>query len=420
MNWLQRYRMLSYLKNSIWILPLVGMILGIITVRLIYLIDLNLNLTADFDPAAGSTMLSALAGAIFTLIIFVCSALLIVVQLAGAQLTPRYIALAFHRPVIKVSLSVFVFTFTFTLSALLRIQDQIPVFTGYVAVYLCMVSIIFFFYLVDKVGRILRPSGALSLIGMKGRDVILRVYPRLLTDPIDHEPSVFSTTEDPAPHYILNRKEGVLLAFDSKGLIDMAAEHDCLIELVPQVGDFIAAGQPLFKIYCKGTMPGPGKFFSSVAVGPERTMQQDPAFAFRIIVDIASKGLSPAINDPTTAVLAIDQIQYLLRHLSQRRLDDRSGYDESGVLRLIYRTPDWEDFIHLAVTEIRQFGGASIQIARRLRAMLQGFISLLPDERTHILKVELMLLENSSKRFFPDLEDRALADVSDLQGVGGR
>ena len=94
-------------------------------------------------------------------------------------------------------------------------------------------------------------------------------------------------------------------------------------------------------------------------------MEQDPAFAFRIIVDIASKGLSPAINDPTTAVLALDQIHHLLRNVGQRWLDDDRVRDSQGRLRLIYRTPGWEDFVHLAVTEIRHYGGTSIQIARR-------------------------------------------------------
>ena len=107
-----------------------------------------------------------------------------------------------------------------------------------------------------------------------------------------------------------------------------------------------------------------GRLCQSVAVGQERTLEQDPTFAFRILVDIASKGLSPAINDPTTAVLALDQIHHLLRDVGSRRLDDERICDPAGRLRLIYRTPGWKDFVQLAVTEIRQFGGTSIQVDR--------------------------------------------------------
>src|SRR5262249_6372044 len=133
-----------------------------------------------------------------------------------------------------------------------------------------------------------------------------------------------------------------------------------------------------------------------------------------------SKGLSPAINDPTTAVLALDQIHHLLRDIGGRRLDDERVRDKVGQLRLLYRTPDWEDFVHLAVTEIRQFGATSIQIARRMRAMLENLIETLPQERTPLLREELTLLRRSAERCFTDPEDQAMAEVSDPQGVGGK
>ena len=94
--------------------------------------------------------------------------------------------------------------------------------------------------------------------------------------------------------------------------------------------------------------------------------------------------------------------------------------DAAGRLRLVYRTPDWEDFVHLAVTEIRHFGGPSIQVARRLRAMLENLIESLPEERERATSPELALLHRSAERFFAEPEDRALADVSDFQGVGGK
>jgi len=202
--------------------------------------------------------------------------------------------------------------------------------------------------------------------------------------------------------------------------VALAGHADCVIELVPQVGDFVAAGDPLFRVYGGRAGLTERALHHSVAVGQERTLEQDPTFAFRIIVDIASKGLSPAINDPTTAVLAIDQIHHLLRNVGNRGLEDGFVRDAAGHLRLIYRTPDWEDFVHLAVTEIRQFGGVSIQVARRLRAMLENLIQTVPTERATLLRQELAVLQRSAERFFKEPEDRALADVSDFQGVGGK
>src|SRR5204863_5162229 len=130
------------------------------------------------------------------------------------------------------------------------------------------------------------------------------------------------------------------------GLVALGTRHQCLIELMPQVGNFVAPGDALFRVH-GGDVPV-GALLHSIALGAERTVEQDPAFAFRVIVDIASKGLSPAINDPTTAVLAIDQIHHLLRHVGNRRLDTDQVRDATGRVRLIYRTPDWEDFVTLA------------------------------------------------------------------------
>src|SRR6185503_2632756 len=115
--------------------------------------------------------------------------------------------------------------------------------------------------------------------------------------------------------------------------------------------------------------------------GIERTLEQDPTFAFRIILDIALKALSPAINDPTTAVLAIDQLQRLLRTVGRRELRGENIYDDEGQLRVILPTPNWEDFVDLSFTEIRQYGGSSIQVVRRLRATIETLIAGLPESR---------------------------------------
>jgi len=147
--------------------------------------------------------------------------------------------------------------------------------------------------------------------------------------------------------------------------------------------------------------------------------EQDPAFAFRVIVDIASKALSPAINDPTTAVLALDQLHHLLRKVGIRKLDAGLLRDRDGRLRLVYRTPDWEDFVELALTEIRHFGASSVQVARRLRALLVDLIVVLPPERHAALRSELRQLQRAVARAFEDPEDRARAERSDSQGIGG-
>src|SRR5206468_3864181 len=99
--------------------------------------------------------------------------------------------------------------------------------------------------------------------------------------------------------------------------------------------------------------------------------------------------LSSAINDPTTAVLAIDQLQRLLRVVGLRRLRNDEIRDAAGELRLILRTPNWEDIVHLTFEEIRLYGAQNFQIARRLRAMIESLIEILPPTRHPALRKQL-------------------------------
>jgi uncharacterized membrane protein len=312
-------------------------------------------------------------------------------------------------------LTVFVFTFAFAIGTLIRIDESVPRITTLIAAYGSAACLGLFLYLIDHVSKLLRPSGALQIVASQAHQVIDSVYPHFLSGMPEEEAEV-DVGEGPA-QTVGSPHDGVVLAFDVQGLVALGARYNCIIELMPQVGNFVAKNYPLFRIHGAAEMPAE-LLSQSIALGRERTMEQDPAYAFRLIVDIASKALSPAINDPTTAVLALDRIHHLLRHVGAKRLDDERIRDAAGQVRLMYRTPDWEDFVTLSVTEIRQFGGGSIQIVRRMRAMLEDLIRSLSAERAAMLRQELILLKRTAERFFPEPEDRALANVSDEQGVG--
>ena len=418
MTWLQRYRIRHYMRNSIWIIPVVAMVVAGMVVRLLHWFEVTMGWVAGFNADSMRAVLGNLAGAMFTLIVFVCSSLLLVVQLASAQLTPRIIGVLLRDPVTKLTLSMFVFTFAFATAALIRIDDTVPLLTAEVAAFSSAACLGSFLFLIDRVSKLLRPSGALQSVASQAHKVIDNVYPRRLSESSGEPTEAADVSGLKLTHTVRSSKKGVVLAFDVRGIVLLGARHDCVIELVPQVGNFVAPGDPLFRIYGRTDFHF-DSLRQSIALGAERTMEQDPAFAFRVVVDIASKGLSPAINDPTTAVLAIDQLHHLLRHVGNRRHDDEQIRDATGRVRLIYHTPDWEDFVTLAVTEIRLFGGASIQVPRRLRAMLENLIQTLPESRAPPLHQELRLLHRSVERFFTEPEDRALAEVSDSQGVGG-
>ena len=348
--------------------------------------------------------------------VFVFSILLVAVQIASANLTPRVIAaILSHRPV-RVCLGLMVFTFVYGLAVVGRIEGTVPQLPVAVVIAASLASLVAFLFLIDHLARRLRPVTVLSELGRHGARVIESVYPRLLAESPEEGPR--AAPGEGARQVVRSREGGVVLAFDAAGLVAAARAADGVIELVPQVGDFVATGDPVFRVF------GPRNveeehLRESLALGGERTAEQDPAFPLRTVVDIASKALSPAINDPTTAVLALDQIHHLLRNVGHRRLDTGQTRDRDGRLRLVYETPDWEAFVELALTEIRHFGASSIQVARRQRALLVDLVSVLPPERHPPLRAELQRLERSVERAFSDADDRALAAQGDSQGLGG-
>jgi uncharacterized membrane protein len=420
MTWLQRYHLRWFIKSSLWLYPVAGLLAAILVAPVIRGLD---GLTRwswfNFNPEGARAILGAFSGSMLTFLVFVLSAMIIVVQLASAQLTPRIIGLFFSRRQIKTVLGIFTFSFIYTLAALGRVEQTVPQLPVALAVVLNLLSIIVFVRFVYQIGVGMRPIALLEDVGREGRWVVESVYPRLF-DPMRDS----KTSSDPgriSPIRIIAHTgaSGTVLAFSPADMIAIARRADAIIELVPQVGDFIAKGDPLFRVISEKRSVDDESLRHSVATGPERTMEQDPRFAFRIMVDIANKALSPAINDPTTAVLALDQIHRLLLYVGQRDLDFGEEHDADGKLRLVYDTPNWPDYVLLGVSEIRQYGKGSLQVARRLRAMLEHLIRVLPEGRRAPLRRELQLLQKSVERDFEDQMDRDMAEVSDNQGVGG-
>lgn len=418
MTWLHRYQLQRAFRTSLWHMPVLAIGLAIVISPLLRWIDRQTDWRYfDFSPDGARTILGAFTSSMLTLVVFVVSSLLIIVQLASAQLTPRIIASVFAKRQLIWVLSFFTFVYTYTVAASGRIDQTTPQLPVAFAVVCNLACIAIFFWFGQWLGSSLRPIAVLESVADQGREVIEYVYPQLF------DPAAEQQSWSPAPESVVVVVEhigrsGVVLAFCQQELTAIAAQADVVIELVPQVGDFVARGDPLFRIRSTDRPVDAGALRACVAIGSERTMEQDPRFAFRIMVDIANKALSPAINDPTTAVLALDQIHRLLMYVGRRRLDAGETHDVQGRLRLCYGTPDWIDFVCLSITEIRHFGASSMQVARRLQAMIEHLLRVLPDARKAPLRQELTLLQRAVQRIYPDAEDRSRAQVGDLQGIG--
>jgi len=419
MTWLQRYRLRHFLRYSFWLVPVVWMLAAGIALPLVRWLDFETGWRLfNYSEDGARQVLSGLSSSMLTFMVFAVSALLLALQLASSALSPRIIAGAFAARTPQISIGVFVFAYVFALGAAARVESgHVPQLVVSVAIVSNLVAIVVFFWFVYRVGASLRPVAILLALSERGRQVFHEVYPRAwsATGP---ETRAQQAPTGPSRVVEYTGRSGTFLAFGAVELVEAARRADCVIELVPQVGDFVPNGDPLFRIYPADRQIDPAALMQMAAFGAERTMEQDPAFGFRIMVDIASRALSPAVNDPTTAVLAIDQLHRDLLYLGRRELSSGSATDDSGKLRLVYPTPHWEDFVALATNEIRLFGANSIQVARRLRAMLEHLAGALPESRRPPLREELAMLERAVERAFPDERDRSRARTGDLQGIG--
>jgi uncharacterized membrane protein len=421
LTWGRVYHTTSYLKSALWTVPLVAIALELLLAPIIRALDgWQRWALSELEPAGATALYQTVVTLSLSFLVFTFGSLLVAIQVAGGQLTPRIIATTLLRNnVVRYSVGLFVFSLVFAVAALNRQEGEVHQLVAVVAGILGVACIADFLFLIDYAARLLRPVAVVARVGDEGVVMIESVYP---------EPAAALTPEAAALHERIPSESRevdhrgasqIVLAVDLATLVALARLHGGIIEFVPQVGDFLATGEPLFVLYGGAMAIDDRTVRSAVAFGPERTLEQDPMFAFRIIVDIALKALSPAINDPTTAVLALDQVHRLLRMVGRRKLRGEVILDNGGQPRVIFRTPNWEDYVHVACTEIRACGADNMQVARRMRAMVENLLCTLPEHRRAALEQQLRLLDRAIERHYQEPEELALARIPDSQGLGG-
>ncbi len=420
MSWNRRYAFISYIRSSLWIAPFIALAVSLLALKVIegFSLDPGWIPGFAFSETGKQSAMDTDITLNMTFIVFAFGSLLVAIQVAGGQLTPRIIATMLLRDnVIRGAVALFTVGLVLAVAARNRLET-IPQFAISLAAILGLLSTVTFLFLIDYAARMLRPVSIMWRVGEQGLRVIEQLYPH----PTGHAPAHAQPLPAPGPpdRSVPHRgTSGIVLAVNVDALVAAARRADGVIEFAPLVGDFVAVGEPLFLLRGGATALDNRMLRAQVAFGAERTIEQDSTFALRVIVDIAAKALSKAINDPTTAVLAIDQLHRLLRAVGKRHLRGGALRDGDGHIRLIYRTPNWEEFVQLACTEIRQYGAESTQVARRLRAMIDNLMSTLPEHRRPALRRELDRLDRTLERLYALPEDLALARTADTQGLGG-
>src|SRR4030095_9011284 len=166
MNWRQRYRLVLYFRNSLWILPALSIVAALIFVSLLTSYEAAVGSQIKMSTESARVIMSTVAGSTFTLVVLVSSAVLLAIQLASAQLTPRIIAMVYRNPYQKLAFSLFAFTFTFSAIVLVRIYQSAPRIASYLAAYGFLLDLALFILFIDNIGKMLRPSSAVRAVAL--------------------------------------------------------------------------------------------------------------------------------------------------------------------------------------------------------------------------------------------------------------
>lgn len=405
-----------------WLIPAVYALVAIVAAFTVPRIEIDLfpEHRAGPTPQAALAIYTTMGSGMLALTGIVFSFVLVMVQFSAFAYSPRLVRWIARDRVIWHSLGVFTATFLYSIAAIAWLDRnnfaRVPFVSGWMEIGLLLASVGMFIALVGRI-TVLQVGKLLSTTGDHGRQVIESVYPLLDASAARINPDELGNTVVTQTLVHRGRPQAVQ-AFDQSSLLKLASDVKGIVVVVSPVGDMVFEGTPLLRILGGERVLNEELLRRTIKMGQERTAEQDPKYPIRLIVDIAIKALSPASNDPTTAVQALDQIEDLLLRLGKRKLEAGAIRDGGGALRVVMPGPSWEDFIVLSLDEIRFYGANSVQVMRRMKALASGLLAVLPEDRHPPLRWYKELLDATIARSFEDAEERKEASVEDRQGLG--
>lgn len=412
---MKRFRLAHYLKTTLWFLPMVCVLTGIVVSLATTVLDPVGSAVPQLisgDPTAAMQILYLIAFSMLTLTGLVLSLVVVAVQLAMGTFSPRIVRQILQDRPSQAAIGLFAGTFTHALITMRGIRTTadggtVPGLAVVVAIALVLACIATLIWCLNHITQSLRTA---ALVGWVAADTMTT---------LDHIYADHGDAFELPPDMVAASGSGVLFDIGHTRLVAAATDGGCRLEVLWAVGDFVPTGAAAVRIIGDPTRVSHSVISRALVLGPERTLNQDAGYGIRLLVDIAERSLaSGPFTDPTTAVQAIDRLHDILRQMARRPLHTGQYYDERGQLRLSVPTLHWDGFVRIAFDEIRQAGAASPQVTRRLRAALEDLLDLAPDDRRPAVQRQLNLLLEHAEASASTDADRHEASVPDPSGLG--
>ncbi len=327
------------------------------------------------------------------LVSIIFSLLFLVVQWAFSSLSPR-LNLFRDDPIVwrTFGLAVGVFVFSVTAALVIGNDPDVSVIVPATEVVGVLVALAMIRTLQVKAFASIQLAPTLSAIAAQGRGILDDLYPR-------REPADTS----PAPLPPLGRavtwpgRQAILQQLNLRRLLDAAG--GAVIVFRARIGDTLLEGAVVADLH--GGDASDAAVLAALVTGPERTFHQDPMFAFRLLSDIGLRALSPAVNDPATAVQVLDTIESLLLPLATRDLKVAAVADGSGAVKVILALPSWDDYLRTALDDLIEAGAQSPMLLLRARALLSDLLTAAPPRRQPSIAWRLRRAEELVAGNFP-------------------
>lgn len=365
------------LRSGFWAVPTLCVVLAVALALLLVAADRRLQSRLAFTFGAGPDgareVLSAITTAMITFTGLVFSITVVVLQLTSSQFSPRVLRTFLRDRLTQWALGVFTATFVYAVMVLRTVSggdgsEFVPALSTSFALLLLLLSVALFVAYIHHISTSMAASSIISAIGRETRSALDRRFP----PGRDEEPGVAAPEPGGTVRLVLPaRRLGVVTAMDEPLLVRLAAQAGVLLRTRVRLGDFVPEGAPLLEVVGQPHDLDVGAVLDGVTQAQDRELEQDVAFGFRQLADIAERALSPGVNDPTTAVQVLDQMHDLLRRLATRPLRSGLVADERGTIRLVLPPDRIGDYLELALSGIDQYGADSRPVQRRIDALLQ-------------------------------------------------
>ncbi len=427
----QRVRQsLKAVRNSLWFVP------GLMTLGAIALASMMVHLDQRLDaasrpnsiwlfgggPESARGVLSAIAGTTITVAATVFSIMVVALQLASSQFTPRLLGSLMRDRGNQYTLGVFIGTFTYSLLVLRTVRSLseagaafIPSASVSLAIVLAIASIAFLIFFIHHSARSMQASNVIARAAEDALHLTDRIYPEQAESNATHR----SQPQFDSPVVIQSDRAGYLETVDISRLISIAGSTGLLLRIDLKIGDYLLPGAVLITASVSsplavaqlalldGAIGANAAIRAAFTISKERNEHDDLAYSVQRLADIAVKALSPGINDPTTAILCIDRLSEIVAYAGSRTPLPCIYDDAEGETRLLWQHDPFDQIVGIAFRGVSRYGADNARVLVYVARMMSMLASLLPEQRLAPLREEARALAENGKAGLTLEQERA-------------